>query len=521
MDNTKRFGMPPISETLNMSKRSRRELLKEAIELAVFRGMDAEAMEAVRPFENSIDLFLDVQSSDWFYAIDPIVPIDPLGLARRFREVIGEEDESRFYLGVHPSTIGSTVLIYDRENPGAPYERIELDGANPILVTLSGLCAGLDITLRQQRLRYPEPSKFWAYHPERLRCSCRHVHEFDHIKDAAALRNRWNVVFDNEYVYWLRLKGSTFKERVTSIASHRDLEIPYKRFDVSGRHIYYMDRDLTELLANSDIDDVPFEQLKLPHAAFYIHFGPQEAISFENGVSVDGCYVTDFEDGIEIAFVFDNSLNIDGTDWVNGSDPFIAISLSPEDTIGSSISAESRFFDSLIVKADYLIKHEEDCRKSRIKSLRAAHYEARSLRDQSQMRAALGNNLKDALRLAVNSILYISSYGDEVQLEVPEDAPSRARAQFAAADKEGQAKIARRLVNDGFVVVNHVKSGSAEHLADADPAGSRRSHWRRGFWRMQRIGKGWSDARLTWVRPTIVSGHNAPADRHGVIHRVT
>jgi hypothetical protein len=69
------------------------------------------------------------------------------------------------------------------------------------------------------------------------------------------------------------------------------LATAYGRYVQAGRQIMDFPPALLEMLAKTDVDDIPLDAIKMPYDAQYLHFGPQPDLELEAGWQVDGAYV--------------------------------------------------------------------------------------------------------------------------------------------------------------------------------------------------------------------------------------
>ena len=73
--------------------------------------------------------------------------------------------------------------------------------------------------------------------------------------------------------------------------SMQQLMTAYGRFVQAGRQIIDFPPSLLDLLARTEVDDIPLNTLRMPYATQYLHFGPQPGLELEAGWRVDGAYV--------------------------------------------------------------------------------------------------------------------------------------------------------------------------------------------------------------------------------------
>lgn len=509
-----------------MTKRSRREEFKEAIAAALELQMNDDGLRLLDPFLESKDLFLEIQRSDWFKELTPSTLADPLGIAaQRQRLLDSDNSAATIFTTVQASTNGACIYFWTHAETRCPQDRVDLDDHNAIVVTLKCKLAGLHVTLEEGVLLQPVPNRYWLYHPERMRCSRPHLLS---VAAAGSFSERQKIVtryLDQTYSRWAKLNGGHMAQILEGMATQNELEANYLDFHKAGRHIYRIEPELLDMLRSSDIDELPYEALKLPHRAMYMHFGAQDELKDSLDRPLEGVYVCEGEDVIHFCFVFE-TVTVDSVmDWVLGRDPVVTIELNPGATLKDALANGLDSMKITIEKMKELANRNPNYYQPYSKEwMQATLDNLNGIRCLKQVELTLEfhDKIIQALTLAVNGLLYITTYDGDVETEAPEQAPEKTRRYLQEGNPEQRARALKKLTQEGFVLVNHVGGKVRDAITDLSTreTGTRRAHWRRGFWRMQRFGKGFSEARLTWVRPTIVGGQGAPAEPHGVIHQV-
>lgn len=507
-----------------MFKRSRRETFKEAIATALAYQLDERGREIIAPFLGNRDLFLEIQRSSWFEEMTPSVPADPLGLVNRRETLIDDKRSDRtIRVTVRATSNGSSIFFWSAVDNRAPYDRVDLVEHDPILVTLICKLAGLNVRLEEGVLVQPVPNPFWLYHPERMRCSRPHMQALRGIENLNARGKIVQEQMEKTYSRWIRLKDGHYDRLSDALVSQSEIEANYNDFDKAGRHIYRIEPDLVEMLRSSDLENIPYDALRLPHEAFYLHFGAQSDLTDTLGRPLEGVYICQGKTYTYFCFVFESVTAEDVMEWTVGKDPFVIVMLRPgptlKDALVNGLKTTREMFEDMLAKAKINVSIYETGSPEWMKAVVHQLSGERNVRQFAQT-LKFTDNIGHALSLAINSVLFITTY-DDVALDVPDTASEQIRRQVTEGNAEQRSRAQRKLATDGFVVVNHVGGKLRGSGSESAQAGTKRAHWRRGFWRMQRFGKGFSDARLTWIRPTLVSGHGAPAELHGIIHQIS
>ena len=145
----------------------------------------------------------------------------------------------------------------------------------------------------------------YRYHPERFKafhfCAERVGKIYRHKVDGKSgmltidlLNELMNVVVGE-----MNDKNMRYPRKLTLAApspslvmeSLETLATAYGRYVQAGRQIMDFPPALVEMLAKTDVDDIPLYSIKMPYAAQHLHFGPQADLELEPGWLVDGAYV--------------------------------------------------------------------------------------------------------------------------------------------------------------------------------------------------------------------------------------
>ena len=300
-----------------------------------------------------------------------------------------------------------------------------------------------------------------------------------------------------------------------------NLALYYGMFTTFGRNLFDLLPGLVTEFRNTDVDDVPLSAVQFAFEAFYISFGPQDDLRLYGYSTVDGAYVFAFP-GYPLQIVLttlpDESKPEDS--WVLNPARYYYLPLSTDDKDAS--------FGVLIKDAiEKEISEQED--KGNIPDTGVYQVDGReigivnkrpetSLQDQKEV---LDGEVvfREALRLVVNTICYLSQYPEEIDDSWPDGTPPALLEKLTKPKTRKQAQKAQaQLLAMGYSKIKICGRSIGGHDTD-DMGGDVRPHWRRGHWRNQPYGELAQKRRLIWIRPTIVRRDKGDPE-HGHIYEV-
>lgn len=263
-------------------------------------------------------------------------------------------------------------------------------------------------------------------------------------------------------------------------------------FTDHGKNIFDMTM-VSAMFRHVDVDDVVLDDTPLPYAAAYLHFGEGADLRFAEGRWIDGVYLTAALERNEIELVFVTN-NID-------------ISSVEETPLGVSY------------------KNVTSCVRTKLNPTVSV---GRSLADvglEGDPSIASTEVMQEAVRMAVNGLLYLNLPKADIEEDYPVGAPAHLVAAANSTDAPAAAKARQRLNMMGYVRVTFAGRQMARRLEEAMASagvGHRHGttpHWRRGHWRRVAFGVGRKERRWHLFDPTIVNG-NVGTPVRGKIHIV-
>ena len=310
-----------------------------------------------------------------------------------------------------------------------------------------------------------------------------------------------------------------------------DLFCHVARFFLSGRNIFHFSASLTNLLKLTDVDDVLWGSIKFPYQSFHIHFGAQVQWPLGNSERpVDGAYLGEIPSpefrAIDVMLTTRSEVSGDSSSWnyILNDDPYYYFPFqveSPEATVGDTfrrvVGTDADFDQAwLPVETPDEAKQMAAERGITLASLPAeATAQGQKIRENVKRLPAF----REALKLVVNCLCYLSSPSREVTARYPYSEITRAITEGDTALERARAR--NRASREGYTLI-HFCVDSLEHDYSAFLSGRELSaHWRRGHWRNQAIGIGRSEHKLIWIRPTLVRKDRAAEGVPGHVYDVT
>ena len=281
------------------------------------------------------------------------------------------------------------------------------------------------------------------------------------------------------------------------------------QYELCGRQIFDLRDELADMLGQTDLGDCTLEGWNAPYEAFYVRFGKQEAMSlpFEEGEReyLDGAYVarTPHPDGLRLKIGF-TTVKDDGRGVML---PGYFIDLWPEEQklpVAEAVDA------SLRRKMAEL--EADDLESGTVFSKALNSHRRVEMEDSAHL-------LRAGAALLVNALFYLEGLGAATPEPEPgRDTPPERVARWHQLDGAKRRKERSAMTADGYAVVRLVGAEVATAAATMT-GGSRRAHWRRGHWRMQRHGEGMNLRKRLWIKPVMVAaGHHDGQELPGHVY---
>ncbi len=251
-----------------------------------------------------------------------------------------------------------------------------------------------------------------------------------------------------------------------------------------GRNIFQYSDALIEMLENTDVEQIEFEQIKLPYKSFYISLVEKDIFLYpdEEGrdVFANGALITQAKDK-EIDVFFLGRIK-DEAAYKNRKWFF-----HPEYKVGYTLEFDA---DKTTIK-DALTNFQNKLQ---------SNYDKSGV-DQ-RMEVLLSN-----IRLVVNCICYLSLENKDIIKDYPTDVPTHLIERLKrGTTRHKKEKAETEISQAGFTKINFCgqKYKNNPDLNSLNISGIK-PHWRRGHYRNQVHGEGNLLRKMIWIEPTIVN----------------
>lgn len=314
----------------------------------------------------------------------------------------------------------------------------------------------------------------------------------------------------------------------------------FERFWTESRQVFHFRPRLAAMLAETEVGDVPWSELRFPHQDFYVGWGDYGQPSFDHHghhYVVEGAYV--------------KCVEASKLDFLSGglSLVFACRLVQPSYREVFGHYEKARHFKEpvyeYIISAVGAATVGEAMANGEAASLKHAdgldgviNRIANTLARQHGLMA--GNPPIGAYRLLVgrahpivrpflpvlfNCIFYLTQFPEHITLDFPPETPRNLVKQATTApgtNKREQAEIEIR--RRGFSRVRYVADPA---IADESALNEVRqnsgvpasTHWRRGHWRRQPHGPGLTLIKRLWIKPVLVNAAGGEV-RHATLHSV-
>ena len=303
-------------------------------------------------------------------------------------------------------------------------------------------------------------------------------------------------------------------------------------FQRSGRNIFSIAPGLQELLNHTAVGNIRWEDIKLPYAGIYLHFGPgtnvelpldayehkhdleEQLADAGNRYYLDGAFVRlAMSNALDIGLTFrDHRETFTGSVPVTKDFRFPIVPLTL-DFNGAGEAGQGRTFDEAVISfADIWdakgVPGELAYGKMR-ELLAKDDFSYESEQEQYQL-------FDKALMLIVNSLCYLTLAERQVRTGTTSDQADELLAKIRQAkNKQRKQPLAEKLAKLSYSTVRFCGENIIANGPLPAGVGSMIPHWRRGHWRKQPVGSGRTETKLLWIQPTIVRRDKGePAQGH-------
>ena len=305
----------------------------------------------------------------------------------------------------------------------------------------------------------------------------------------------------------------------------RNEEMSFLKFWEKSRQIFSFDSELTHMLSLTDIDEIPWDEIKLPFKDFYISFGNYgQKIFYSNDkfsnreFIIDGAYVRTFK-GKSLIFP-EGSILIDFTSKLVKPTYEEAIANEPKGFIlaepiyefilsgrkGSTVKEAIQFGeDNFIKHCEQLDKSNFEISKSIAKENGIYGFENEQLNLYKERYFRGKEKILLALPVLFNCIFYLTQYPECIVEEFQNDTLKRLLEKLNKAKNDWSKNNTLKQIKDhGYSKIKFVRSIIKKNEESISTGREVSPNWRRGHWRNQPFGQGLSLHKYIWINPTIV-----------------
>jgi hypothetical protein len=304
--------------------------------------------------------------------------------------------------------------------------------------------------------------------------------------------------------------------------------IRFVRFWDGPRQIFNFDGSLAELLANTDVADVPWDSLHFPYEEFYLHFGCvlDSRLDIQGRVyKAEGAYVhvqggPSFIDGFlpgalhivvatRLVFPDYKTAATAMRDGISLKEPtyYLTISGREGETVSEAMNRGRDANLKLAAEADQIIMRSalDIAEHHGIDAEGRANASSLGVLERKYLRGEVLTI--EAVKLIFNCIAYLTATPPEGDPEYPPEAPKSLIEKIEKAPTPKKKNILMgNMARLGFTKVYFVRDTSPKETTTGVPTGKHvRPHWRRGHWRSQPFGSGLGSRKLIWIRPCMVN----------------
>ncbi|AZN67180.1 hypothetical protein DX910_01480 [Acinetobacter haemolyticus] len=360
--------------------------------------------------------------------------------------------------------------------------------------------------------------KLYRFHPERFGVTRRYVKPVvDMYKNEVNLKNGFlslpqvNFVASeivnsiNTTSFRFPLKKRLHTNQSLLVESERVLATAYCRYIATGKQIFQLSKQLTEMLKQTNNDDIQIDTLKIPYNSIYLYFGPQDDLVLENGWLVDGAYIE--SRGERGSFKFTLTcvpLDIENSKlWFLEKEPCYSqdiVETYQGEQLKDVIARVYTDTINAISSTKPIQAIEEVSSETGIKIIDISEDNAIERLYAEEKKFPV---YESALRLIINALCYVTNYKEDIEYKFTDDVPE-ILINNTLTSKQSK-KLEEKLINDGYRKVYICGEKLSNQInSSATQRSSIEVHWRRGHWRKQPYGEKRELTKLIWIMPMLI-----------------
>lgn len=424
-------------------------------------------------------------------------------------------------------------ILWDRRIFDIPYPAVAMLGAAAFVS---------DFTYDARVLPRWQPCPLFRFHPERFKQT-----RSWYLKPIQALRkNRPAPKSNNEAVMHFNLEAQHIIQESANLSARTPLKgrqvgtdaldgelslfVLFDQFQRCGRQIFDIPPILSEMFRNTDVENVPIDMLHSPYESFFLHFGPQDDLELEENWSVDGAYITHMPKSklLQVVLVARPKDDAAVRLWHSTPEPCYAFvfdeSTATMDVgmaLDTVLSAKLAEYDKQIAggnaEMEANLKRARGELESRGVDLSKYQISAR-VAEGAAKRAQVEKKrfpvFREALRLVINSICYLTAYPEDSDSVWPDDTPVALRTKAVSSNEKEAKRAKSKLEALGYSAVHTC----GQYYRQKEPGLNEstgqtvKRHWRKGHWLRQFHGEGRLLRKLQWRMPRLINRHLNPDD---------
>ncbi|NOG39797.1 MAG: hypothetical protein HND43_10460 [Armatimonadetes bacterium] len=310
---------------------------------------------------------------------------------------------------------------------------------------------------------------------------------------------QYNRILDTLPFEQRPIRPSPILAEMVSLASH------YGRFYLAGRHIYDVGPRMREILAGADYREVPASMLVLPFHTIYLHFGPQPFTI--KGAPFEGAFVTIYMRRMQIVFTTAPTTGYMTGNAITHPTQYLYLPLDLTDAdidtplgdiVQHAVAGERENLAHNASRPEQTLRDENGV-------VVVDRRGTASQEDLENFNLAI-QSLDDAMRLVINTIIFVMAYRNNVEIHWSEGTPDTISR---VADGDGRPKKvveAKAAAVEGGYYKTHYVGDRFEYAAEGEATGEGVApHWRRAHWRIQRFGEGLSQRKVILIKQVLVN----------------
>ena len=381
----------------------------------------------------------------------------------------------------------------------------------------------------------PKIGPLWRYHPERL---LRHQpygraiakagvkHHGDPTMELFREIGQIFMIEDKKMLDMRPMRARSAGDRNfgRSLTRYQETLLGFATYSGNGRQIFDIPQKLTDMFANSDVDDIQWANVKMPYPCIYIHLGAQADMDLGFGWKVEGAYIYEISQGdqrhVNITVVSAPPTPIEYFAVDTAIPPCYSCAIGPEHMGMALAEALELKLSEKIAELTHQSEHEplaeEVQRMAREQGVppgtKIVSVQKKKATEELALLSGRHEAFKRTLRLVVNALCYLTAYPKDIDTVWPHTTPKHLLKDLERAGNNRNAKRAalNKLAEAGYTAVNVCGRSLVSELTRAEQrergeTGERTitPNWARGHWKRQPHGPQNSLRKLQWRMPVL------------------